>query len=148
LGVAAALMAVFIVMSLVSEFRAPRQGTHGRLYNARTRDVEVPKAIVPAPVIEARVRADAMAADPLLLSAAAREQYLGTETATAEATATVTGVGYYVASRAGLPQLSGGSFVDVEDEAVVYRPERPLLRDAEGRLVIAGGAEGVAIQHR
>lgn len=138
---AIALIAVFVAVSLISEWRGPDEGEHGRLYEARTRQVELPKVAELTPVVEKPVE-PAAGADPLLLSAAAREQYLDVDFETAQDEPQFIAA----SSRSDLPRLGGGSFVDIDDDQVARAPSRPLRRTSNGRLVIAGGPEGVAIQ--
>lgn len=73
---ALALIGLFVLVSLFFEFRPMRPGQFGRLYERRTRDAAV-NARKPYPVIQETNISDQIGADPLLLEAARRQQYLG-----------------------------------------------------------------------
>jgi hypothetical protein len=129
------LLAVFIAASLFSEFRNPGPGEHGRLYNRRTVEAEV-KAKPVEVVVEEKVEQDLVGADPMLMTAAAREQYLGVDTAPQFDAATT-----YVPTA--LPQLGGGSFVDETGDRVA-RPQS----ETGGRMVISNAGGQVQLSYR
>jgi hypothetical protein len=72
------VLALFAVMSIASELRNPGDNDFGRLYSREVAKVPdttpkpIESAVVPAEPVD-----DAVSADPFLLEAAAREQYLG-----------------------------------------------------------------------
>jgi hypothetical protein len=128
------LLVLFIAASLFSELRNPEPGEHGRLYNRRTVETDVKPEKVEV-VVEEKVEQDLVGADPMLMTAAAREQYLGVDSPQYDAAAT------YVPT--GLPQLGGGSFVDETGDAVA-RPQT----DTGGRMVISNAGGQVQLSYR
>jgi hypothetical protein len=77
------LIALFLVVTIYAKFRTPKTADdYGRLYKGQIKTPDVtPKQ--PEIVQEAGPITDADGADPTLLSAAARAQYLGTDSASA-----------------------------------------------------------------
>src|SRR5688572_12270213 len=74
---ALALVVLFFVVSLISEYRGGAEpGEYGRLYSRRARRVELEER-KPFTVVEETNINDQTGADPMLLEAARRQQYLG-----------------------------------------------------------------------
>jgi hypothetical protein len=71
-----ALIGVFVLVSLFFEFRPKKPGEFGRLYSRRTRAAAV-NARQSYMVIKETNISDQVGADPMLLEAARRQQYLG-----------------------------------------------------------------------
>lgn len=90
LNAAVVLIALFAVVTIYAKFRTPKTADdYGRLYKGQIKTPDVtPKQ--PEIVQEAGPIADADGADPTLLSAAARAQYLGTDWNVPAQTTTVT----------------------------------------------------------
>lgn len=123
------LVAVFAVVSLISELRKPAEGEYGRLYERRTMKIDVePRA--PMEVISESSIADQGAADPMLLDGVRREEYLGvTPEMIEQQTASV-----YTAPAA--PTVEPGSAQRPLDEAKRNRSS----------VVITGGPDGVQLK--
>jgi hypothetical protein len=87
---AVVLIALFAVVTIYAKFRTPKTADdYGRLYKGQIKTPDVtPKQ--PEIVQEAGPIADADGADPTLLSAAARAQYLGTDSNVPAQTTTAT----------------------------------------------------------
>jgi hypothetical protein len=116
------LLALFAVVTIYAKLRTPKAADgYGRLYKGQ---IKIPDVTTKPPEIvhEAGPIADADGADPTLLSAAARAQYLGAGSNMPAQTANVTTVG-------ALTPAQTASTVQKKDE----------------RVTIAGGAAGVAI---
>jgi hypothetical protein len=71
-----ALIVVFVLVSLFFEFRPKKPGEFGRLYSRRTRAAAV-NARQSYTIIKETNISDQVGADPMLLEAARRQQYLG-----------------------------------------------------------------------
>jgi hypothetical protein len=136
------LIATFAIASIISELHKPAPGEHGRLYRDRAKQEPV-EVVVEAPPVREIDPAPAASADPMLMSAAIREQYLGVDPH-------VTATPRYVASMedSSLPKLGGGTFVDAEDQEFHMGRPSPPERRAGQRVVISGGAGGVSIHVR
>ncbi|MGZ8830102.1 MAG: hypothetical protein ACXW2Q_06965 [Thermoanaerobaculia bacterium] len=122
-NVAVVLIAIFAVITIYAKFRTPKiADDYGRLYKGQIKTPDVtPKQ--PEIVEEAGPIADADGADPTLLSAAARAQYLGTVSNVPAQTTTVT-------------TASALAPAPAQTTSTLQKDER---------LTIVGGTEGVSI---
>lgn len=128
LRAAVAALAIFTTVSIMSEFRGPREGEMGRLYRNRPRVAELQP---PAPKVVVKEAAPPVAdndfADPLTLEAMKREQLLGV----------------------GADPLDPRQGAQIGSEYMEsYVPAQPLALDAgenrgKARFSIEGGAAGV-----
>lgn len=131
---AAAVILLFVAVSLVSEFRhrGNEPGEYGRLYSRRTRhaDLEPRK---PYTVIDETSISDETGADPMLLEAARRQQYLG-----------VTDADIAAMRAAANPQTdtTGTMFIPGSNQPVLQQNS-----DREkARFEITGGRDGVTVK--
>lgn len=146
-NVALAVLAVavlFVLVNLVSERYRPDPGEHGRLYSQRAKTVPVIEEAPVAPVVLATPLPEAPAADPLLLDAARRAQYLGVNEPVVSQPGTEFEI---VPADANLPKLGGGVFVEGPDArpVVVNPPQRPK-EAGKRRIVISGDSQGVDLR--
>jgi hypothetical protein len=120
---AKALLGLAILIAaanILSDARAKHDGEYGRLFGHELAKVDSATAHHIDVVTEAPVQ-ESERADPLLLGAAAREQYLGTSQQPTTAQAQV------------LPEGDG------------FAPRQPVLGQTHGHVAIVGGAEGVSV---
>ncbi len=117
-GKAAVFAAVlFGAITIRSELRRPTNGDYGRLFGRELTKVETPPAQRVTVVAEATPVPESLSADPMLVAPAAREQYLGGETAAA-------------------------TLVPVQND---FSVRTPPLQQREGAVMIWGDSSGVAI---
>lgn len=143
------LAILFAAATMLSERYGPDPGEHGRLYRQRADTVPVVEAERIAPVVEATPLRATGGADPRLLDAAKREQYLGVGVpiplVTPETVPTSTE--YQIApDRQSLPKLGGGVFRDATDGTVIASPAPAAKPGAKRKIVISGGAHGVELR--
>ena len=132
-GIGALVVVVcFLIVSAWSEFRREKPGQHGRLYSRRTRVVEF-QSRRPYTVVKETQISDSRGADPLLIDAARRAQWLGVTDADIarmrEALAPTTPYG------TGATSIPGG-------EGIL---QQNSTRE-KARIEITGGPEGVQIK--
>ncbi len=124
---ALAILVIFVTISIYREKRAPGADEHGRLYNRRLAEPAAPQDVAPGPIVEEQQPvAEQPGADPTLLDAARREQFLRTTTTAPPVPATT-----------------------AAPPATASSPPTPSLREVKrsgGRVVITGGAEGVTTE--
>ncbi len=146
------LAIVFLAATMFSERYGPDPGEHGRLYRQRADTVPVVEAERIVPVVEATPLPATGGADPLLLDAAKREQYLGVGVPVPLVTPEVSEPGersteyQIVPDRQNLPKLGGGVFKSGDEKAVPVNPTVAPKLGAKRRIVISGGADGVELR--
>ena len=139
------VVVLFVLVNLVSERFGPDPGEHGRLYRQRAKTVPVVEEAPVAPVVLATPLPEAAAADPLLLDAARRAQYLGVND---PVLSQPTGNEFeIVPADANLPKLGGGVFVEGSDaRPVSVNPPKPTKESGKRRIVISGDSQGVELR--
>jgi hypothetical protein len=129
-----ALVLVFIGISIASEFHDEEPGEYGRLYERRTRraDVEPRK---PYTVVQENNISDQVGADPMLLEAARRQQYLGVSDADLQRMREQA-MGLNTSTQPAITIPAGQGILETNSDR-----EKP-------RLEISGGPGGVTVEQK